>query len=551
MFESLKKKFSRTSEKLEEELIEEAEQEDNLKEEKGKRFSFFSFGRKKEEEKEEEEDDSNLLPQAEETSEPEAEEVADEIVEEVPEEEVKQEKKSHFWSRNKDEEETSQEDAAEDEVEEVSDAQDEIEEDLDAEEVSDIEDEVEEETEEPDDDVEEEKEKKKPGLLARLRGETKQESSKDDEVEEEIDEAEEEVTEEKKSHFWSRNKDNESEDESSEDESTEDEPEEKEEKSHFWSRNKNKDDVSADGEASGGLFSFVREKTIQEKHVDDILFELEMELLQGDVAMEVASEVVDGVKDNLVGKKIKRSNDITELTFNALRDTVAEIIDIPGKSMTEMIEEKKAQGEPLVVMFVGINGTGKTTTIGKLANYYLKKGYTPVIAASDTFRAGAIEQVTYHADNVGVKIIKHQKGSDPAAVAYDAVEHARAQGKELVLIDTAGRMQTNTNLMDEMKKIKRVSKPDLVIFVGDALTGNDATEQAKKFNEAIDIDGVILTKADADSKGGASLSIGYVIQKPIMFLGVGQGYDDIKEYDAEWMLNQLFSDDEEALELAE
>ena len=147
---------------------------------------------------------------------------------------------------------------------------------------------------------------------------------------------------------------------------------------------------------------------------------------------------------------------------------------------------------------------------------------------------------------MGVKIIKHQKGSDPAAVAYDAVEHAKAQGKELVLIDTAGRMQTNTNLMDEMKKIKRVSKPDLVIFVGDALTGNDATEQAKKFNEAIDIDGVILTKADADSKGGASLSIGYVIKKPIMFLGMGQGYDDIMEYDAEWMLNQLFSDDEEA-----
>ena len=209
-----------------------------------------------------------------------------------------------------------------------------------------------------------------------------------------------------------------------------------------------------------------------------------------------------------------------------------------------MIEDKKKQGEPLVVMFVGINGTGKTTTIGKLSNYYLKKGYTPVIAASDTFRAGAIEQVTHHADNVGVKIIKHQKGSDPAAVAFDAVEHARAQGKELVLIDTAGRMQTNVNLMDEMKKIKRVSKPDLVIFVGDALTGNDAVEQAKKFNDAIDIDGVILTKADADSKGGASLSIGYVIKKPIMFLGVGQGYDDIMEYDPDWMLNQLFSEDE-------
>ena len=439
MFESLKKKFSRTSEQLEEELKEEAMQEDNFQEESGKRFSFFSFGRKKEEE---DVDESTLLPEAEEDEE--------EIIEDTPE------------------------------------------------------------IEEPEEDSE--------------------------------------VTEEKKSRFWSRNKDKDEED-SEEDEDSDEGSEEK--KSHFWSRNKNKEDISADGEASGGLFSFVREKTIQEKHVEDVLWDLEMGLLEGDVAMEVATEVVESVKNNLVGKKIKRSNDITELTYNALRDSVAEIIDVPGKSMTEMIEEKKAQGEPLVVMFVGINGTGKTTTIGKLANYYLKKGYTPVIAASDTFRAGAIEQVTYHADNVGVKIIKHQKGSDPAAVAYDAVEHARAQGKELVLIDTAGRMQTNTNLMDEMKKIKRVANPDLVIFVGDALTGNDATEQAAKFNEAIDIDGVILTKADADSKGGASLSIGYVIKKPIMFLGVGQGYDDIMEYDAEWMLNQLFSEDETAVEALE
>ena len=445
MFESLKKKFSRTSEKLEEELIEEAEKEDNLQEESGKRFSFFSFGRKKEEkqeeeEKEEEEEESNLLP------------------------------------------ETSEE--------------------IEAEPVSD-----------------------------------------------EKDDSEDEVKEETKSRFWSRSKDKSDDEEESDEESSE---EKKEKKSHFWSRSKDKkEDISVDGEASGGLFSFVREKTISEKHVEDILWELEMELLQGDVAMEVATEVVDNVKNDLVGKKIKRSNDITEYTYIALRNAVAEIIDIPGKSMTEMIEEKKAQGEPLVVMFVGINGTGKTTTIGKLANYYLKKGYTPVIAASDTFRAGAIEQVTYHADNVGVKIIKHKKGSDPAAVAFDAVEHAKAQGKELVLIDTAGRMQTNVNLMDEMKKIKRVAKPDLVIFVGDALTGNDATEQAVKFNDAIDIDGVILTKADADSKGGASLSIGYVIQKPIMFLGVGQGYDDIKEYDAEWMLDQLFSESEEAEVLEE
>ncbi|MBQ9161076.1 MAG: signal recognition particle-docking protein FtsY [Methanobrevibacter sp.] len=467
MFESLKKKFSRTSEKLEEELIEEAEAEDNLQEEEGTRFSFFSFGKKKEEE----EDESNLLPEAEEVSQ------------------------------------------SEEEPEEIED-----EDDLD--------------------------EENKSGFLSRFRSGDDSESEEDEDIEEEDGE------EENKSGFLSRFRSGDD-SESEEDEETEEDGDE-EEKSHFWSRNKkDKEDISADGEASGGLFSFVREKTIQEKHVEDILFELEMELLQGDVAMEVATEVVESVKESLVGKKIKRSNDITEYTFIALRDAVAEIIDIPGKSMTEMIEDKKAAGEPLIVMFVGINGTGKTTTIGKLANYYLKKGYTPVIAASDTFRAGAIEQVTHHADNVGVKIIKHQKGSDPAAVAFDAVEHAKAQGKELVLIDTAGRMQTNTNLMDEMKKIKRVSKPDLVIFVGDALTGNDATEQAKKFNEAIDIDGVILTKADADSKGGASLSIGYVIQKPIMFLGVGQGYDDIKEYDAEWMLNQLFSEDEEAEVLEE
>lgn len=301
------------------------------------------------------------------------------------------------------------------------------------------------------------------------------------------------------------------------------------------------DEEDSKEEKKSGIFSFIREKTISEKDVDDILWELELSLLESDVAIDVANVVVESVKEDLIGQKIKRSNDVEEYTYEALRKAVSKIIDIDGKSMTTMIEEKKEKGEPLVVMFVGINGTGKTTTIGKLANYYLKKGYTPVVAASDTFRAGAIEQINHHTDNLGVKIVKHEKGSDPAAVAFDAVEHAKAKGKELVLIDTAGRMQTNTNLMDEMKKIRRVAKPDLVIFVGDALTGNDAVEQASKFNDAIDVDGVILTKADADSKGGASLSIGYVIDKPILFLGMGQGYDDIKEYDPDWMLEQIFS----------
>ncbi|WP_427003034.1 signal recognition particle-docking protein FtsY [Methanobrevibacter intestini] len=454
MFESLKKKFSRTSDKLEEELIEEAQEENNLEEESGKKFSFFSFGKKDKKEEEDSKSDIAEIPQ-------EVESISDEADTSDDEDSEDKKEKSGFWSFGK--------------------------------------------------------------------------KSGDDKKEEPPEESAEEP---KKSHFWSKNK----EEDSSEVEDDDSDDETQEKKSHFWSRSNDKDSEEDEEDEPGGMFSFITAKTISEKHLEDILWELEMGLLEGDVAMEVASAVVDSVKDDLVGRKIKRSNDITEYTYNALRNAVAEIIDIPGKSMTEMIEAKKAQGEPLVVMFVGINGTGKTTTIGKLANYYLKKGYTPVIAAADTFRAGAIEQVNYHADNVGVKLIKHQKGSDPAAVAFDAVEHAKAQGKELVLIDTAGRMQTNTNLMDEMKKIKRVAKPDLVVFVGDALTGNDATQQASKFNEAIDIDGVILTKADADSKGGASLSIGYVIKKPILFLGMGQGYDDIREYDADWMLNQLFSE---------
>lgn len=453
MFESLKKKFSRTSDKLEEELIEEAQEENNLEEESGKKFSFFSFGRKDKKEEEDSKSDVAEIPQEVESIQ-ETDTSDDETSDDKDE-------KSGFWSFGKKSSDNKEEPQEEEE--------------------------------------------------------SAEEIQEEEESAEEIQEEEEP----KKSHFWSRNKDNDSSEENDEDE----EP--------------------------SGMFSFITAKTISEKHLEDILWELEMGLLEGDVAMEVASAVVDSVKDDLVGRKIKRSNDITEYTYKALRNAVAEIIDIQGKSMTEMIEAKKAQGEPLVVMFVGINGTGKTTTIGKLANYYLKKGYTPVIAAADTFRAGAIEQVNYHADKVGVKLIKHQKGSDPAAVAFDAVEHAKAQGKELVLIDTAGRMQTNTNLMDEMKKIKRVAKPDLVVFVGDALTGNDATQQASKFNEAIDLDGVILTKADADSKGGASLSIGYVIKKPILFLGMGQGYDDIKEYDADWMLNQLFSESGEEVNINE
>ncbi|WP_304085761.1 signal recognition particle-docking protein FtsY [Methanobrevibacter ruminantium] len=432
------------------------------------------------------------------------------------------------------------------EIEEFSDDEDISEEELDEMLDAALEEESEEELEDSKEDSDADK-KEKSGFLGFLKRD-KKEDSKEDSVEDLEEESEEEIEEvaEEGEEYSQIDSVEDSEEEISEDEVEEEKEEEskKSRRSLFRRKKKEESDESDDEgkkEKSGGFLSFIKEKSISEDDVEDILFELELGLLEADVAMDVSSVVVESVKNDLVGQKIKRSSDIEDYTYKALKNAVAKIIDIEGKSMTELLEEKVAQGEPLVVMLVGINGTGKTTTIGKLSNYYIKKGYTPVIAASDTFRAGAIEQVQYHADNLGVKLIKHEKGSDPAAVAFDAVQHARAKGKELVLIDTAGRMQTNTNLMDEMKKIRRVSKPDLVVFVGDALTGNDATEQARKFNEAIDIDGVILTKADADSKGGAALSIGYIIKKPILFLGMGQSYDDIKEYDADWMLEQIFS----------
>ena len=298
-------------------------------------------------------------------------------------------------------------------------------------------------------------------------------------------------------------------------------------------------ETSEESDDKSGIFSFVRNKTISEKDIDDILFELELALLEGDVAMDVAEKIINSVKDDLIGRKIRRRSDVTDFTRDALKKAISNILDIESKDVISLAENAKKSGEPLKIMFVGINGTGKTTTIAKISTYFMEKGYTPVIAASDTFRAGAIEQLTHHADKLGVKIIKHKKGADPAAVAFDAVEHAKAKGKELVLVDTAGRMQTNINLMDEMKKIKRVIHPDLIIYVGDALTGNDSVEQAQKFNDAVGIDGIILTKADADAKGGAALSIGYVIQKPILFLGVGQSYSDIIEFKPEWMVEQI------------
>jgi len=286
-------------------------------------------------------------------------------------------------------------------------------------------------------------------------------------------------------------------------------------------------------------------RRLRESVLDDLLQELEIGLLEADVALPVAEELVKSVKDSLLGKRIDKTFDLDEAVRLALKAAVRQVL---SQQEFDLGARMKAKPPPYVILFVGINGGGKTTAIAKLANRLQKHGFNCVLAAGDTFRAGAIEQLTMHAEKLGCKIIKHQEGSDPAAVAYDAIEHAKARKKTAVLIDTAGRMQTNTNLMDEMKKIKRVAKPDAVFFVGDALAGSDAVEQAKRFDAAVGIDAVILTKIDADAKGGAALSIAKTIGKPIAYVSIGQEYEEFLRFDADWMVGRIFGEPQKKTE---
>ena len=281
-------------------------------------------------------------------------------------------------------------------------------------------------------------------------------------------------------------------------------------------------------------------KKIKEDPLNEILDELEIILLEADVAYPVVEEIKEGVRQNLVGRKYDRSYTLEQVVELAIKDAVRSVLKINEFDFDGWLAQQK---RPTVIMFVGINGTGKTTAIAKIANRIMKNGETVVLAACDTFRAGAIEQLTYHSDKLGCKIVKQEHDADPSAVAFDAIEHAKSKRKDVVLIDTAGRMQTNNNLIEEMKKIVRVAKPDLKVFVGDSLAGNDAIEQAKVFDQAVGIDAIILTKIDTDAKGGAALSIAHTINKPIAFVCNGQEYDDIVKFDTEWMIQRLFSDD--------
>ena len=279
-------------------------------------------------------------------------------------------------------------------------------------------------------------------------------------------------------------------------------------------------------------------KKITEERIEDFLWDIEIALMEADVAVDVIEKIKEDIKKELIGKKVKFGADLSKIVMDTLKKSIRDIL---SKDF-DFDDFVKNSPRPTVIMFLGVNGTGKTTAIAKIAKYLMGRGYTVVLAAGDTFRAGAIEQIEIHGKRLGVKVVKHQAGSDPAAVCYDAIEHAKAKRKDFVLIDTAGRMQTNRNLMEEMKKIKRVAKPHLTIFVGDALAGNDAIEQARKFNDEVGVDAVILTKIDADAKGGAAISIAYEIDKPIIFLGTGQNYEDLMKFDVNWFVERIFGE---------
>ncbi|MGA8604062.1 MAG: signal recognition particle-docking protein FtsY [Thermoplasmata archaeon] len=281
-------------------------------------------------------------------------------------------------------------------------------------------------------------------------------------------------------------------------------------------------------------------RRLKEGTIDDVLDDLEIVLMESDVAIPVIERMRRDLRRDLAGKKLRFGVDAEDAIRTCLERSCRTILARPPLDLAKAVRGHTPK--PYVILFVGVNGTGKTTTVAKLAGWLRQQGLSSVIAAGDTFRAGAIEQLLVHGERIGVRVVRQQEGSDPAAVAYDAVVHARAKGIDVVLVDTAGRQHTNENLIEEAKKIRRVVSPSLTVFVGDALSGNDVIEQAKLFDAAVSLDGLILTKLDADAKGGAALSATFVTKKPILFVGTGQGYADLVPFDPDWMVRRLFAE---------
>ena len=290
------------------------------------------------------------------------------------------------------------------------------------------------------------------------------------------------------------------------------------------------------------LSKTLAEKELKEADIDDALSEMEMSLLQSDVALEVIENICSDLKKKLAGVSVNKK-EIDTFVQEALAESVSDLFEGAGSlDVLDLIREKNSRGEPFIVVFLGINGTGKTTTLAKFVHFLKQNNLTVAVAAADTFRAGAIEQIREHTERLQVKLVAQNYNSDPAAVAKDAAMYAKSHRVNCVLVDTAGRIQTSVNLMQQIEKITKVVHPDLKIFVGDSLAGNDAVSQAQEFHEYTRFDCSILTKSDADAKGGAALSIVKVTSKPILFLGVGQEYGDLEPFKKESFLEMLFGE---------
>ncbi len=295
-------------------------------------------------------------------------------------------------------------------------------------------------------------------------------------------------------------------------------------------------------EETKSFFERVREKIskikISEKEFDVYGEELKMLLLENNVAFPVAEKIISELKSKIVNQEFLKK-EVEGQIKDSLKDIIEDILIEPF-DLVEMIKKKnEKEKNPYVILFCGINGSGKTTTIAKVAENLKSRGVSVILAAGDTFRAASIEQLKMHGEKIGVNVISHDYGSDPASVGFDTIKYAKKNFIECVLIDTAGRMHTAKNLLREMEKIVRVCEPDLKIFVGESITGNDAIEQASSFNSTIGIDAIVLTKADIDEKGGTSLSVGYVVKKPILYLGTGQNYGEIEVFDKKKFIERL------------
>ncbi len=274
---------------------------------------------------------------------------------------------------------------------------------------------------------------------------------------------------------------------------------------------------------------------LDERRFNELFDQLEIALLESNVAFEVVDKLKDELKGKLLKKSIPKSKIEKEIKQN-LSDSIRMLFNVKG---IDLLKEIKDNEKPYTIVFFGLNGSGKTSAIAKIAKYLQNNKLKCIMAASDTFRSAAIQQLEEHGEKLNIKVIKHDYKSDPAAVAFDAVKFAKAHEIPVVLVDTAGRQDTNINLMEEMKKIVRVVKPNLKIFVGEAISGGSIIETVKKFDEAVGIDGIILTKVDVDEKGGAFVGVEYSCKKPILFISKGQQYNDLEEFDKEKLIKGL------------